>query len=80
MEKLTQLNKSNKIDIKGSTAPTVNEGSKKLEGNVDFGKRTTEGTVKPEEVTKNFADSQQFAAEIKQMFPEEYGIVTELVT
>jgi hypothetical protein len=36
--------------------------------------------VKPEEIERSFADSQQFNAEIKEMFPEEYVIVTEVVT
>lgn len=50
--------------MKGKTTPALKGGADSLKKNVEFGQKTTETTVKPEEVTKNFADSAQFAAEI----------------
>jgi hypothetical protein len=54
---IQQLPKSNKVDMKGKTIPALDNGSKQISKNVDFGERTTTGTVKPEEVTKSFSDS-----------------------
>lgn len=50
--------------MKANTAPALTGGADSLKKNVEFGQKTTESTVKPEEVTKNFADSAQFQAEI----------------
>lgn len=54
---LTILAKSAKIDIAGKTKPALQGGAKALGDNVKFGEKTTKDTVKPEEVSKNFADS-----------------------
>jgi len=78
MSNMEMFNKSNKIDVKGKMVPNMKNGSKGLKDNVAFGEKTTKGTVKPEEVSKNFGDSAQFAAEINKMFPKEYKIVTKL--
>lgn len=75
---LTILNKSAKLDVAGKTKPALEGGAKALGDNVKFGEKTTKDTVKPEEVSKNFADSATFAAEISTMFPTEYGVVTKL--
>jgi hypothetical protein len=64
--------------MKNKQVPAMKNGSKQLSENVAFGDKTTKGTVKPEEVTKSFGDSAQFAAEISKMFPKEYGVVTKL--
>jgi len=73
-----ELTKSKKIDMKGKVTPGLTGGKDSLKKNVEFGDKTTKGTVKPESVTKNFADSAQFAAEIYKMYPKEYGTVTKL--
>jgi hypothetical protein len=73
-----ELTKSKKIDMKGKVTPGLKGGKDSLKKNVEFGDKTTKGTVKPESVTKNFADSAQFAAEIYKMYPKEYGTVTKL--
>jgi hypothetical protein len=78
MDAILELNKSNKINFKGSVAPALKGGNAQLNKNVKFGDKTAKNTVKPEKVTKSFADSAQFAAEINKMFPKEYGIVTKL--
>jgi hypothetical protein len=48
----------------------MENAAKNLSDNVAQAKKTTDGTVKPDEVERSFADSQAFAAEISQMFPE----------
>jgi hypothetical protein len=78
MTNIEAMNKSNKIDMKGAVTPGLKGGKDSLKNNVAFGEKTTKGTVKPEEVTKNFADSAQFAAEIAKMFPKEYQTVVKL--
>jgi hypothetical protein len=78
MNNIDSLAKSGKVDMKGKVTPGLKGGEKSLKKNVEFGDKSTKGMVKPEEVTKNFGDSAQFAAEINKMFPKEYGIVTKL--
>lgn len=75
MEAIIELNKgkAGKTDLKA-----LNGGNDQLKKNVEFGDKTTKGTVKPAEVTKSFGDSAQFAAEISSMFPEDYAVVTRL--
>jgi DNA repair ATPase RecN len=78
MDAMLELVKSNKIDVKKSTMPALNNGSKALNKNVDWAARSSKGTVKPEEVTKNFSETAKFAAEIKSMFPKDYATITKL--
>jgi hypothetical protein len=77
MEAIMNLPKSNKVDMKKVNSG-LSGGNKSLKDNVNFGKKTTDTAVKPENVSKSFADSANFAAEIAKWYPKEYNEVTKL--
>jgi hypothetical protein len=50
----------------------LQDGGKQQSKNVAYGKGTTDGTVKPKEITKAFGKSAQFAADVKDLYPNQY--------
>ena len=46
-----------KLDIRHDTFPKLKEGLGQLKKNSEYGQKSTSNLVKPEEVTKNFADA-----------------------
>ena len=60
-----------KIDMKGKIIPALKEGNLSLSKNVKFADKFMKNIAKPEEISKNFADSAKFAAEMHNLFPKE---------
>ena len=60
------------VDMAGKKDSLLN-GADALNGNVEFGDKAQNTTVKPEAVATNFADTANFIARIATMFPTEYN-------
>ena len=64
--------------LKQKVKPGLEAGSKQLESNVKWGKKSAVNSVDPKKIQKSFADSANFNAEIASMFPKSYERIAGL--